>query len=236
VSHPGELLDRITTLLEQDYPPSEYRYLREQFISGTRMSPDIQIETKKGALICAVEVGYTRPEKLTAYRDVLKIPDVRWYDKQGNLHTPLQRSSSRVRFALEIEAPKRGCSVYVIQNEVPCSCVDEDCEEMQLDSEQSEMRRLEDVFTWVITDHHFKAIFACFCDKCGGTWTQGEDALLVDGGGEDFLLTPNQLRQRNPDYERVFYGSWDDCVQHVYEHTEISEDVSLSYDECTHPE
>lgn len=33
-----------------------------------------------------VEIGNTRPEKLTAYRDDLKIPDVRWYDKQGRLH------------------------------------------------------------------------------------------------------------------------------------------------------
>jgi hypothetical protein len=49
------------------------------------MLPDIQVVDEGGAVHCVVEVGYTRPEKLTRYR-ALGIPDVRWYAKDGTLH------------------------------------------------------------------------------------------------------------------------------------------------------
>lgn len=48
--------------------------------------PDITIRDHKGNVVCVVEIGYTRPEKLRAYRK-LKIPDVRWYSKSGELVT-----------------------------------------------------------------------------------------------------------------------------------------------------
>jgi hypothetical protein len=39
-------------------------------------------------LVCVVEIGYTRPEKLKLYHEH-EIKDVRWYDKKGRLHSAL---------------------------------------------------------------------------------------------------------------------------------------------------
>jgi len=44
------------------------------------MAPDILVLDFDGRLLCVVEIGYTRPEKLGRYQ-ALGIPDVRWYAK-----------------------------------------------------------------------------------------------------------------------------------------------------------
>ena len=89
VSHPKDLLEMIAEKVRTTYPPgSGYVYEFERRIPGTPqvMIPDIWVSDESGKLVCAVEIGYTRPEKLTAYRRVLGLQDVRWYDKKGNLH------------------------------------------------------------------------------------------------------------------------------------------------------
>jgi hypothetical protein len=87
LSHDPTLIRGICDLLEREYSPALYDYVIEKPILGTRMFPDIAIVKKSSKkIVCVVEIGYTRPEKLTAYRRELKIPDVRWYDKQGVLH------------------------------------------------------------------------------------------------------------------------------------------------------
>lgn len=84
--HPKELLDSITEKLLPQYPRSEFTYVYEQGLNLTdrRNQPDIQIFDASRALLCAIEIGYTRPEKLKLYVDQ-HIPDVRWYSKAGEL-------------------------------------------------------------------------------------------------------------------------------------------------------
>jgi hypothetical protein len=84
--HSAELIETVRRLIERDYPSTQYVYRIERGIPGTGMRPDIMVCDQAGGVFCVVEIGYTLPEKLTAYRDDLKIPDVRWYDKQGRLH------------------------------------------------------------------------------------------------------------------------------------------------------
>jgi hypothetical protein len=86
MSHSAELIETVRRLIERDYPSTQYVYRIERGIPGTGMRPDIMVCDQAGGIFCVVEIGYTLPEKLTAYRDDLKIPDVRWYDKQGRLH------------------------------------------------------------------------------------------------------------------------------------------------------
>jgi hypothetical protein len=57
------------------------------------MLPDIQV-IKHSKIVCVVEIGYTRPEKITEYRR-MGIPDIRWYSKEGELHNE-QNLVSRV--------------------------------------------------------------------------------------------------------------------------------------------
>jgi hypothetical protein len=87
MGHARDLLDRIARKVVAAWPAEQgYRLLFEAPCPlERRMLPDIQVLGPDGAVCCAVEIGYTRPEKLTAYRR-LGIPDVRWYDKAGRLH------------------------------------------------------------------------------------------------------------------------------------------------------
>lgn len=84
--HPKELLDSITNHLLPQYPRSEFQYVYEQALNLTdwRNQPDIQIFDATRTLTVAIEIGYTRPEKLKLYVDQ-RIPDVRWYSKAGEL-------------------------------------------------------------------------------------------------------------------------------------------------------
>ena len=52
----------------------------DSWLSDDRMAPDILVLDFDGRLLCVVEIGYTRPEKLGRYQ-ALGIPDVRWYAK-----------------------------------------------------------------------------------------------------------------------------------------------------------
>jgi hypothetical protein len=86
VSHPKELIAMIMAKLQAEYPVSAgFEYVIEKALLGTRMLPDILIKHGQKN-VCAVEIGYTRPEKLTDYRRDHRIHDVRWYDREGKLH------------------------------------------------------------------------------------------------------------------------------------------------------
>ncbi len=92
MSHPPELIQKILALIQRDYRPSDHAYRLEMSIPNlqAKFLPDIAVYRKGGkdervTLVCVVEIGYTRPEKLAAYCEA-KIPDVRWYDKAGNLY------------------------------------------------------------------------------------------------------------------------------------------------------
>jgi len=123
----------------------------------------------------AVEIGYTRPEKLTTYRQKLKIPDVRWYDKQGKLHADV--TEKLIKVSLEL-TPSSTMFVYHVLGQV--ECVDEACcdvcaghEDHDEGCEDCHTYRKLDVVTTVVTDY-VKAFFPSFCDKCGSHWLADE--------------------------------------------------------------
>lgn len=128
MSHPAELIQRIRALLERDYDPSQFAYDIEKAIPSTRLYPDIVV--RRGAqIVCAVEIGYTRPEKLTAYRRKLKIPDVRWYDKQGRLHADVLEKVVKVTAELTLATPQE-VRAYLLYGQSPCysnECLTANC-------------------------------------------------------------------------------------------------------------
>jgi hypothetical protein len=87
VGHSRQLLDSIAEKVLLDYPQERgFSIEFEAYLPNIayRMEPDIWIH-QDGEVICVVEIGYTRPEKLSRYKE-LGIPDVRWYAKDGELH------------------------------------------------------------------------------------------------------------------------------------------------------
>jgi hypothetical protein len=85
MGHPAELLDNIAKQLGSTYPAEHFKYVYEKplRLSDRANQPDIQVFHGE-KLLCAVEIGYTRPEKLKHYKTT-GVPDVRWYSKSGEL-------------------------------------------------------------------------------------------------------------------------------------------------------
>lgn len=176
MSHPAVLIQKIIALLERDYPPAVYKYVTEAAIPGTRMYPDVQVRSQHDQIVCVAEVGYTRPEKLTAYRDALKIPDVRWYDKQGNLHADVKEAAVSLKIHAE---PAGQVYEYFLDGEIECpDCLEngdrDPAEETDEEADERWLYAKYDVFTTLVTDYT-KAWVACFCDKCGNTWLADRD-------------------------------------------------------------
>jgi len=77
-------------LLEKDYPPPLFRYALDttRLFNGSRIFPDVQVfAPDSDRPVCVVEIGYTRPEKLSYYKE-LGIPDIRWYGRDsGKLYS-----------------------------------------------------------------------------------------------------------------------------------------------------
>jgi hypothetical protein len=190
MSHPRSLVEAIAAKLRQEYPAEAgHEYVFERALRGTnsRMMPDIAI-FKAGQAVCVVEIGYTRPEKLTAYRDELKIPDVRWYDKQGTLHADVEERTLRLTTVVR---PSGELVAYEVKDEVMCcGCNDVGVRRVPdaardrfdrmfgagaADHRDDRVTELEfdDVDTVVLTDY-CRAWFPSYCDKCGRSWVAGE--------------------------------------------------------------
>lgn len=187
MSHPAQLIAKIRTLLESEYPCDLYRYQIEKSIPGTRMLPDILIMTRSGQMQCAVEIGYTRPEKLSAYRKIHHIPDVRWYDKHGNLHSDVAEKTVRVKVKA---APEGTFSLWTAHESV--ACVQDNCDSW-------------DVVTAIITDFWFVWLINR-CQACHGCWLSEPMDMGAFQIIQDFKTThPLELRRT---YERHFRGGW----------------------------
>ena len=106
MSHSSDLMERFLTKIKKDYlPESGYKYLIEEKLKGSEIDvqPDIQVIDDAGLVICVVEIGYTRPEKIALYKE-LKISDVRWYSKDGqfvNPHEHIHMTEVRVKYYYE---------------------------------------------------------------------------------------------------------------------------------------
>jgi hypothetical protein len=85
MGHSKELLEMIAADVRRTYPEPEHRFVYEKGLKLTdfRNQPDIQI-FRGATLVCVVEIGYTRPDKLKHYHEH-EIGDIRWYDKKGRL-------------------------------------------------------------------------------------------------------------------------------------------------------
>jgi hypothetical protein len=125
--HSPELIANILCHIQQSYP-AEHRFEIERplFLKDRRMQPDIQVFDQAGELVCVVEIGYTRPEKLKRYRQ-LDIPDVRWYSKAGELvddYVSIERKIEVIERSFVFKGdPWR--QVYAVPDDqaVPCGAV-----------------------------------------------------------------------------------------------------------------
>lgn len=210
MSHPKELIQLVAAAVAVSYPTDAgYEFVFEKMLPGTRFMPDILV-TKDGRNVCAVEIGYTRPEKLTAYRQQLGIPDVRWYDKEGTLHADVTEKVVRVSV---VTSPACGVYVYEILGRVRCiecpetssarpvpeSVIDRYISRFGLDaydlrSQEIEDEECDDVHSLVVTDYQRVWVFS-YCDKCGRNWfmEDPEDWTLLE---EDFAGTPREIGLR----------------------------------------
>lgn len=224
MSHSAELIQSVRRLLENDYPAHQYKYTIESAIPGTRMMPDIQVRDALGSLVCVTEIGYTRPEKLTAYRKQLKIPDVRWYDKAGNLHADVEERVIRVSIQ---QQPVGFFAVYRIYDMVECR--NESCESIAMVECDLTVKELEgpeplsdevcekawevsncmcmDVTTVVVTDYA-RVWFICYCDKCGDTWDAATGSSMDLQGIAYDLESMNAGEFARSWGARQFHGDW----------------------------
>jgi hypothetical protein len=234
VSHPKELIDDIVSAIKDDYPPRDYRITTEKALPGTRYFPDVAVFDRADRVVAVIEIGYTRPEKLTAYRE-MGIADIRWYDKGGNNHGVTRT----VHYLAEVQ-PSGVVEVYRFDELIGCHDAEDCAAELAfLDRllERYERRfgstgpkdlkrfyrrweaALEDnvagVETLVATDGAVIAS-ASFCDKCGSTWISNpeeaeEIAVLI---GADILDAGRAFKRDH----RVQSGSWQAAVSLIEGH------------------
>lgn len=221
MSHSKELLDKIATLLQRDYPQETHKYVFEKSLCGTRMYPDIQIRKKDGGrLCCLVEIGYTRPEKLTAYRMEYGVKDVRWYAKDGELHTAWEEKSVRVSIQW---APKGRFFLYALNGTVVENfyCESEFCKEERDSAEDVyeaadiAWTQLSDSIAYVITDWG-SAWCVLLCDFCGAYYLLEDELEIADVLG--YLHTKRQRRCTLKENLNA-QGTWEEMVSYVYEWT-----------------
>lgn len=95
MGHPQLLLNRIQVELEFQYPSSEFDYQFEVALpENPRFRPDIIVWRRSPReLVCIVEIGYTRPEKLVIYQSLGV--DCRWYSKEGVLCSGVAMNTSK---------------------------------------------------------------------------------------------------------------------------------------------
>lgn len=212
MSHPAELIDRIQRIIERDYPPQLFRYITERFIDGTRMAPDIHVLDGSGKVVCAVEIGYTRPEKLTSYRGALKIPDVRWYDKAGNLHGDVREHVSTITTRIEwpekvLVLPLNGvvmCEDCLEEWQEPCEC-DEPCTCAEDDFSDDECY---ETISFYITDG-MRQWAINYCDACASEWldvSYPEETLFGTGLNEADI--PRMIVGAKPLYDNSHLYQW----------------------------
>jgi hypothetical protein len=205
MSHSAALIAAILERVRADYPAPAYHVTVEARLPGSRLYPDIQITDGAGKVVCVAEIGYTRPEKLTAYRHELLIPDVRWYAKDGALHAHGLTATIDPK---EVTGPAGDYSVYTFGGEVACpSCA------AAYGSETDEAADLasRDVTASLLTDFR-RAWIACYCDACDECWFADALAaaeLLFDAAA----LSPLEFGRAYG--RRRFLGPWRDALNSI---------------------
>ncbi len=173
MSHPKELLERIKAQLERDYPSGRFIYEQERTLreaAPARFLPDFSIrDLLTGNLVCLVEIGYTRPEKLKRYRE-LGIGDVRWYSKSGELMNDYHETVNVLRHI----PSKQECFYYYL---LTCEFACPECFDSWVESEKQEGREVDfllayeeaegSTFTHCWISDCNRGLAISFCDECG---------------------------------------------------------------------
>ena len=224
MAHPKALIESIRGQLALDYPVDTYRYVTEKRLPGTSFLPDIIIYDQANTIVCIVEVGYTRPEKLSHYT-ASGVTDVRWYDKQGHLHGEQYRRI--VTTVVQKERPTVlvsfvGCVGQVCPKCFGAEDADEDTDEDCV------------VYSIVIRSDDDRYIVANFCDACGTPWCSDEEDDITAGIAQNHArhqtsLAPLQDVTMCPGLE-VWHGSatmsWVAARQLVADHLGLELDAA----------
>lgn len=179
MGHPRDLLELVAKTVRETYPEGPFSYSFEEFIPGEdrrRFSPDIIVRDQAGCICCLVEIGYTRPEKLTFYRQKMKIGDVRWYDKQGRLHGDVDQRTVITRHKVAYDGLESIEFMTLPLTDIAClecaaSSVDEETDWLDACVENS----LNVDAYMIFNQERFSVVYAC--DECGGSGIYGLDAL-----------------------------------------------------------
>jgi len=83
MGHPKEMLENVAKHVRADYEGDAYEVIIEKSLKGYRYIPDVQVVCRD-TCVCVAEIGYTDAKKMAKYRHE-KIPDIRWYTKEGKL-------------------------------------------------------------------------------------------------------------------------------------------------------
>jgi hypothetical protein len=204
------------TKIKKDYLPKlGYKYLIEEKLKGTEIDiqPDIQVIDDAGHVICVVEIGYTRPEKIALYKK-LKIPDIRWYSKDGqfvNPHEHIHMTEVRVNYYHEFpkEETWREVDLDEVSNLicVPClkgNYIEKYSEKYQIPEEQEDEINYDDYEDMEVFGQAYEEWFkeasifgelwcngarwfcVWLCDECGGTSFMTGDQLKDSVFWHDF--------------------------------------------------
>jgi len=238
--HKKELIKKISNIVEKDYPKGrDFKYEYEQTLFGSkpRIEPDIQV-FNDGALVCVVEIGYTRPEKLNKYYK-LEIPDIRWYSKDGE---PCQTKVVTKTVKTKRKFGKSGWYYVNVRDVTVCpDCYEETYSDLleevggkkNFTEKNEEEVYLESIYcvdslVWCDGGDVFGL---GFCDKCGLPWYldigEIENALMmydIDNWGRFYRESYTQhrnkkevyanLSKRNEDYE--YYKELIDVESSLY--------------------
>jgi hypothetical protein len=219
---------RIKALLEKDYAPDEHIFLDDKPIAvqvpGQFKSrrPDFQV-VKNGKILCAVEIGYTDPEKISLY-EKLKIPDIRWYQKDGRLVTKHKREQRLIVRSYSV-TPFCGFRVKAIRCGHCCDPrnanspihdmrrrPEKDSDDYDIWCEEFEELLCQETFGLAVNNGRFHGLI-WYCDRCddGGIYSADETSL-----GETIFSCNEDLPNIN-DYEEMLRFSLKGAKRNVFE-------------------
>ena len=210
--HPKSLIESIRQQIERSYPSSNgffYEFETRLIESPMRVFPDITVRNRDKQIVCLVEIGYTRPEKLKEYRSRLGIADVRWYAKDGELITEWEQTIEIVK--LEYQPDERETFYYVLMiSDVVCDrCLTEIRSGLDPDLtlEEAIEEASEATYSHVWISDCNRGLAITFCDKCAGpAWIDysGSDELRFMLSAEDLGNLDDFIRlNKRSRYEEV---------------------------------
>lgn len=217
MAHEPGLVERILAQVRGTYPEDGHTYVLERRLVGQtkNIQPDIQVLDRDGRVVCVVEIGYTRPEKLREYSR-LGIPDIRWVDRTGTPVNPFAETTMHVVVKATRHRPAPGEVWRVVETfGIDCEAclesyrdeLDEPCDEVP---EEDRSFVLGEVWS-----NGRRAFALVQCEVCGGAFLayrwemeQGIQGALDDDDGlyvhDKFLAEHYKQRREDRDMKVVY--------------------------------